>query len=312
MNVNENQIKNKVIVITGPTAVGKSGVAVELAKQLNAEIISADSSQVYKGFNIGSAKITQQEADGIKHHMIDILNFDQSFNVAMFKKLAEEKIAQIFSKNKNVIICGGTGLYIKALVYGYEFFNVQPNQKLRNQLEEIAKKQGIDKLFDLLLKLNPKKAQEIDRHNKVRLIRAIEIEKSTNKTKAVSKPKFSYDVFVLNADRKLLYEKINKRVDLMVESGLIEEVESLIKQGASPAHSSFKSIGYKEFYGYLTKGKPNLKQSIENLKQTTRKYAKRQITFFKGFKNTIWIEVQSKKQALQQIQSHIKFSKNNK
>jgi tRNA dimethylallyltransferase len=298
-------MNKKVIVITGPTAVGKSDIAVEVAKLYNAEIISADSSQVYKGFNIGSGKITTEEQQGIKHHLLDILSFEKDFNVALFKEFAEDKIEEIFSKGKNVVVCGGTGLYIKSLVYGYEFFNVERNQDLRQELEIVSEEQGLEKLFEMLKELNPQKASEVDKFNKIRLIRAIEIEKSPEKSKSISKPKFLYETFVLNLSRGVLYERINNRVDKMIDKGLVDEVKGLVNQGANLTHNPFKSIGYKELYSYVTKNTPSLEEAIINLKQASRNYAKRQITYFKKLPNAIWLDAKSPEQTVSQIINHL-------
>lgn len=298
-------MKNKkIIVITGPTAVGKSDVAVKVAQAIDAEIISADSSQVYKGFYIGSGKITENEMENIPHYMLDILNFDEDFNVALFKQYAEEKIFEILNKNKNVIICGGTGLYIKALVEGFKFFNVSRNENLRAELEQIYLKEGTSGLYELLKSLNP--AKEIDKNNKIRLIRAIEIEKANAQKVAFEKPKYSYQIFVLNSERNKLYERINKRVEKMFQDGLENEVRNLIFQGANLSHSSFKSIGYKELYAYIVNNKGTLDEAEEKIKQAARKYAKRQLTWFRSVKNAIWIDVKDKEDSKNQILKHIK------
>lgn len=291
----------KVVVITGPTAVGKSDVAVLVAKKINAEIISADSSQIYKGFDIGTGKITQDEMQGITHHMLDILKFDEDFNVALFKKAAESIIAQVFASNKNVIICGGTGLYINALIEGFKFFNVKRNQHLREKLETLYNEKGVDALFEIFKNLNQEKAKNIDKKNKVRLIRAIEIEIDKNQKESYEKPKFQYITFVLNTDRAILYERINNRVDTMIKQGLENEVEKLIMQGATLKNSSFKSIGYKEFYNYIVDKQGSLNEVSEKIKQTSRKYAKRQLTWFRKTKNAIWIDVKSKESASESI-----------
>lgn len=295
----------KVIVIAGPTAVGKSDVAVLLAKQIDAEIISADSSQIYKGFNIGSGKVSQEEKQGVVHHMLDILNFEQDFNVAQYKQKAEEIIANAFERNKNVIICGGTGLYIKALTEGFQFYNVERNEQLRQELESIAAEKGVEELARILTELNPEKASQTDLKNKIRLIRAIEIEKASGQKLAVQNPKFSYQIFVLNTDRKKLHQRISNRVDKMVENGLIEEVKGLIDQGANLSHSPFKSIGYKELYNFVKHNEGTLDDCKENIKIASRKYAKRQITWFKSVKNAVWIDAESKIVAAQEILNYL-------
>lgn len=301
-------MKNKrVIVITGPTAVGKSDVAVLVAQKIDAEIISADSSQIYKGFDIGSGKITKEEMCGVPHHLIDVLNFDQEFNVALFKNMAEEKISQIFETGKNVVICGGTGLYIKALVQGFQFYNVPKNEKLRQELEELYNQEGNVGLYKLLKTVDNNISENIDKNNKIRLIRAIEIAKSPNSKSAFEKPRYKYDIFVLNTDRNTLYNRINARVEDMFEKGLENEVSALIKQGANLSHSSFKSIGYKELYGFIADKQGTLEEIKEQIKQASRKYAKRQLTWFRAVNNAVWINAENKEKTADEI---IKLIKN--
>ncbi|MGI5841910.1 MAG: tRNA (adenosine(37)-N6)-dimethylallyltransferase MiaA [Christensenellales bacterium] len=304
----------KIIVILGPTGVGKSSVAVELALKINAEIISADSSQIYKGFDIGSGKITPEETKGVKHHLIDIATFDQNFNVALFKQYAEEKIESILQKGKNVIICGGTALYVKALVNGFQFYESERNDTLRLHYETLASQHGKAFVHEILKQKNPKRAEEINPNNLIKVIRALEIEEYGNQNKTFEKPKFEYEVLILNQDRQKLYYKINNRVKKMVQSGLFYEVESLIKAGATLTHSPFKSIGYKEVYPYFEQEK-NLTESeseilkqeiVEKIKQNSRNYAKRQITFLKSFNDAKWFEMTTLQQTTQEMFNYLK------
>lgn len=299
----------KVIIILGPTAVGKSDVAVELASKINGEIISADSSQVYRGFDIGSGKITKAEMQGIKHHLIDILNYDEEFNVAIFKSLAEKTISQIKLCGKNAIICGGTGLYVKALVEGYTFHKVSKNAEYRNELEQLAKEKGLEYLYNILKQADSQRAKQIHMNDKIRIIRALEIIKQNGK-EVIVKPQYEYVTIILNKDRALLYERINQRVDKMVYSGLFEEVKKLMEQGANLTHSSFKAIGYKEIYDYFTDNTMSKEQTIELIKKNARNYAKRQLTWLRGLKNTNWIENNSIENSVNQIMEILEKEKN--
>ena len=279
----------KVIIILGPTAVGKSDVAVELAKLVNGEIISADSSQVYRGFDIGSGKVTKEEMQGIAHHLIDIMNFDEEFNVAVFKSLAEQKIEEIQNKNKQAIICGGTGLYVKALTEGFSFFKVSKNETYRKELEQLAEEKGLQHLHNMLSELDSERASKIHANDKFRIIRALEILQGEGKEILIA-PKYQYITIILNQDRQKLYERINLRVDKMVEKGLFEEVEKLMQMGANLTHPSFKAIGYKEIYDYFVTKELTKEETIELIKKRSRNYAKRQLTWLRALKNSHWFE----------------------
>ena len=288
---------NKVIVIYGPTAIGKSDIAVELAKKINAEIISADSIQIYKEVNVGSAKITKEEMQNIVHHLIDFKDVNDGYSVYDFVKDCKEKINEIKNKNKNMIIVGGTGLYLKALTENYNYGNATKNEELRKQLNNLEPFE----LVEILKSLNKDVKQE-DLNNKQRLIRYIEIAKSgTIPTKRDYDEKFI--LFGLYQDREKLYDKINKRVDKMVEDGLLEEAQCLLKK-VNLENQCLKAIGYKELLPYFN-GEKNLKSCLDVLKQRTRNYAKRQLTFFNQFKNIIKIEVKTKQQAVMDILKQI-------
>lgn len=279
----------EVIIILGPTAVGKSDVAVELAKLISGEVISADSSQVYCGFDIGSGKITKEEMQGIKHHLIDIMNFDEEFNVAVFKSLAERAISEIKAKNKTAIICGGTGLYVKALTEGYNFHKVSKNASYSNELENLAQEKGLEYLHNMLREKDKERAEKIHENDKIRIIRALEILHEGGQEVHVE-PKYKFLTIILNQDRQKLYERINRRVDKMVDAGLFFEVENLIKQGADSTNSSFKAIGYKEIYDFLTNKTLSKEQTIELIKKNARNYAKRQLTWLRSLKDAQWFE----------------------
>lgn len=229
--------KPKVIVIAGPTASGKSKLAVELAKRINGEIVSADSMQIYKEMNIGTAKIMPKEMEGIKHYMLDFVAPDERYSVSAYKKEAEKCIEKILTKGKTPIICGGTGLYINSLVYGIEFNEEKIDEEYRNKLNNIAENEGLEGLYNMAMEIDPEAMEKISKNDKKRIIRVLEIFHKTGKTKTQQDIdsrnkdlKYDYKIFVLNMDRQVLYDRINRRVDLMIEEGLIEEVEAITKK----------------------------------------------------------------------------------
>ena len=249
-------MKPKVIVIVGPTASGKTALSIQLAKKLNGEIVSADSMQIYKKMSIGTAKPTEEEMQGIKHHMIDIIEPNEEFNVAKYKNMAEEKIEEILKKGKQPIIVGGTGLYIDTLVNGIEFKEIENDFEYREKMEKLAEEKGIDWLFEELKKVDIEAAQNIEKNNVRRVIRALEIYKVTGKTKtqldreSIKGTKYNYIVFGLLWDREELYNRINLRVDIMFKQGLLEEVKSLINnEGFSK--TALQGLGYKEVVEYI-------------------------------------------------------------
>lgn len=292
-------MKKKVVFILGPTAVGKTYFSVMLAKKYNGEIISADSVQIYKGLNIGSAKVTEEEMSGIKHYAIDILEPEQEFSVYDFVEYTKQKIDEILQKGKLPIIVGGTALYVKALTLGYNFGGVEKDDNLRKQLEDLAKEKGNEHLYEMLKEKNPDLAEKTDKHNTVRLVRALEIALSNGK-----KDKVDVDIepliLALNKDRDLLYDAINKRVDIMLENGLIEEVEGLKKRGLSRENQSMRAIDYKEVLGYL-EGEYDYDRMVKLLKQHSRNYAKRQLTFLRGMDDVNFVDVQDLDKAKNQI-----------
>ena len=298
-------MKPKVVVIVGPTASGKTAVSIELAKKMNGEIISADSMQIYKEMNIGSAKPTKEEMQGIYHHMIDIVEPTENFNVAKYKDMAEECIEKILAKGKLPIIVGGTGLYVSTLTNGIEFSEIESDIEYRKELENIAEQEnGIDILFDRLNEVDPEAANIIDKNNVRRVIRALEIYKVTGKTKtqvdkeSIKELKYDYFIFGMLWDRQELYDRIDKRVDIMVDMGLVEEVENLYKKGISS--TAIQGLGYKEIIEYLDK-KITLQESIEKIKQETRRYAKRQMTWFKRDKSVVWLNAENKDEVVKYI-----------
>lgn len=271
-------MKQKVLFVLGPTGIGKSSLAVKLAKKYNMEIISADSVQVYKEFNIGSAKVTEEEMEGVKHYGIDILSPEETFSASEFVEYTKNKIEEILSIGKIPLIVGGTGLYVKSLVEGYNFGGTDRHEKFRAQLEKLASSQGLVALYDKLKCVAPEVADKIDRNNKVRLIRALEIATYGSK-KSASEVDYDFLTIALTMPRELLYENINKRAQIMVENGLIEETKMLYEKYKNC--QALGAIGYKETVSYL-KGEISKQDMLTLISQHTRNYAKRQLTFLRS------------------------------
>lgn len=285
-------MKPKVIVIGGPTASGKTSAAIELAKKINGEIISADSMQIYKEMNIGTAKPTINEMDGIKHYLIDFVSPDENFNVTKYVDLAKESIEEILNKGKIPIIVGGTGLYISTLINGIEFSKVSEDPNYRQEMLEFAEENGAEALHEKLKEIDEEAAKTIDANNIRRVIRALEIYKVTGKTKTQvdleSKKEVEYDymLYIIDTPREELYDRINRRVDNMVSDGLIIEVENLIKK-YDVSKTAMQGLGYKEVVMFLN-GQISYDEMIEKIKLETRHYAKRQLTWFRREKNATW------------------------
>lgn len=287
--------KPKIIVICGPTASGKTALSIELAKKINGEIISSDSMQIYKNMDIGTAKPTKQEMQGIKHYLLDFVEPNKRYSVAEFKKDAENAIEEILAKGKVPIIVGGTGLYIDSLIYGIEYPQIELDEKYRKHLEEIVEEQGLEKLYEKAKEIDSQAMEKISKNDKKRILRVLEIYHATGKTKTEQEKesrknevKYDYKVFAINMEREKLYERINKRVDIMIEKGLIQEVENLLKK-YNEFPTAMQGLGYKEVVEYL-EGTLTKEEMIEKIKQESRRYAKRQITWFKKNKQTIWID----------------------
>ena len=291
-------MKPKIIVIAGPTASGKTSLSIELAKKLNGEIISADSMQIYKDMDIGTAKVTKEEMQGIKHHLIDFVSPEDRYSVSNFKKDAEEKIEEILSKGKMPIIAGGTGLYIDSLIYSINYPDMEFDEEYRNRLMEIANTQeGLEKLYIEAKNIDPKAMEIISKNDKKRIIRILEIYKQTGKNKTQQEiesrkeeVKYDYKVFALDWEREKLYERINKRVDLMVEAGLIQEVQK-IKEKYKKYPTAMQALVYKEVVQYFN-NELTYEEMIDKIKMETRRYAKRQLTWFRKNKQTIWLEAE--------------------
>ena len=286
--------KPTVIVICGPTASGKTALSIELAKKINGEVVSADSMQIYKDMDIGSAKVTKDEMDGIKHYLIDIVSPDERYSVADYKKAAKAAIKEILEKNKIPIIVGGTGLYVDSLIYEIEYNNIKIDEEYRQLLKSIKENEGLEKLYEMAQEIDPEAMKKISKNDYKRISRVLEIYHETGKTKtqqeAESRLKeipYNYKVFAIDYEREKLYDRINKRVDIMIENGLIKEVQNLLNK-YEEFPTAMQGLGYKEVKQYL-ENQISKEEMIEKIKQESRRYAKRQITWFKKNDNTIWI-----------------------
>lgn len=287
--------KEKLVCIIGPTAVGKSKLSIDLAKRFDAEIISGDSMQIYRGMDIGTAKITKEEMSNIPHHLIDIKNPDEPFSAFDFQQLVRKKIMEISNRNHLPMIVGGTGLYIQSVIFDYQFSDSGKNEKIRTRLEEKVKNDGIEPLYQQLLSIDPETAGQIHPNNERRVIRALEVYYSTGMTMTELKTKqekqLLYDVALvgLTMDREKLYKRINDRVDQMIENGLLEEAKAFYNQGLKDVQST-QAIGYKELFAYFD-GEISLEKAIDDLKKNTRHFAKRQLTWFRNKMDVQWFDV---------------------
>lgn len=293
----DNNKKIPLVAVAGPTASGKTALGVELAKKYNGEIVSADSMQIYKYMDIATAKPTEEEMQGIPHHLIGFLPPDQAFSVADYVALAKEKILEIHNRGKLPIIVGGTGLYISSLLNNIEFSQSTADEKLRSELSEIAVNQGADKLLEILSEFDAESAERLSSQKNIkRIIRAIEIYKTTGvtmtesleKSRLTQAPYSDVRIGLKANDRQFLYDRINKRVDIMLESGLIEETKSIM--ALNLGKTAKMAIGYKELIPYL-EGRITLEEAVEKLKMETRRYAKRQLTWFRRDEKISWIDI---------------------
>lgn len=285
------------IILTGPTAVGKTALSIRLAKAVGGEIISADSMQVYRHMDIGSAKIKREEMEGVPHYLIDVLDPDEAFNVTVFQKMAKEAVEEIYSHGHIPIVAGGTGFYIQALLYDIDFSENGEDTSIREQLEKLGEEKGAEFLHDLLRDIDPESAEEIHANNRKRVIRAIEYYRQTgerisehNKREKQKESPYDFLYYVINTDRACLYERIGRRVDRMLEQGLVEEVKRLKDMGCTRNMVSMQGLGYKEILDYL-QGTYTLKEALSILKRDTRHFAKRQITWFKRERDVRWLNL---------------------
>ena len=299
------------IIITGPTATGKTETAVRLAQTVGGEVISADSMQVYKYMDIGTAKPTAAEMDGIKHYLIDELSPDEDYSVAVFQQKAHEYMARIYEAGKIPIVCGGTGFYINSLVYGNDFGAAESDNAYRDELYELARIEGSAALHDRLKEVDPESAVAIHENNTKRVVRALEYFKQTGEKFSVNNtrekqrvPRRNCNVFVLDMPRDLLYERINLRVDKMMEQGLISEVKKLLDMGYDAKMVSMQGLGYKEVAEHLS-GAVSIDAAVENIKLGTRHYAKRQLTWFRRQIDGVWLDVTEFKNK-NELAEHIK------
>ena len=286
--------KQKVIVIAGPTASGKTALSIELAKKINGEIVSADSMQIYTDMDIGTAKVTNEEMQGIKHYLVDFVSPDERYSVADYKKDAKCAIKEILSKGKTPIIVGGTGLYINSLIYEISYNEIKVDIEYRKKLEEIAKEKGLLYLYEKACQIDKEAMEKISPNDEKRILSVLEIYHSTGKTKTMleiesrtNPVEYDYKVFAIDMDRSILYDRINKRVDIMIEKGLIEEVKNLL-QKYKEFPTAMQGLGYKEVAEYL-KGNLTKEEMIEKIKQESRRYAKRQLTWFRKIENITWL-----------------------
>ena len=308
--MSENK-KKPMIILTGPTAVGKTDLSIQLAKAIGGEIISADSMQVYRHMDIGSAKVTPEEMDGVPHHLIDVLEPEEEFNVVVFQKLAKEALTGIYERGYIPIIVGGTGFYIQALLYDIDFTENDGDTAIRRELEKLAQTQGAGCLHQMLQEIDPESAAAIHQNNVKRVIRAIEFYRQTgkkislhNEQEREKQSPYQFLYYVLDTDRKTLYERIDRRVDLMMEHGLVDEVKHLADMGCTRDMVSMQGLGYKEILDYLS-GEITLEEAVYILKRDTRHFAKRQITWFKRERDVRWLELEQFQNDRKKVLEHI-------
>lgn len=287
---------NKIIAIAGPTAVGKTKFAIEVAKAFNGEVVSCDSMQLYKYMDIGSAKPTPEEMAQAKHHLVDFLDPRDEFSVSRYQEIAKEAINDILSRGKIPVISGGTGLYLNSLLYNMDFSSVPGDYSYRNELTELAEKEGNEYIHNMLAQQDPEAASKIHPNNVKKVVRALErLKEGEGKIKQFSDIKeetTDYEAILigLTRDREELYNRINLRVDLLMEAGLLEEVQQLMNMGLTPDNISMKGIGYKEIMDYLD-GKYSLDEAVETVKKNTRHYAKKQLTWFRRYDKMNWLDI---------------------
>lgn len=289
--------RKPLIILAGPTAVGKTSLSIRLAKETGGEIISADSMQVYRHMDIGSAKITKEEMEGVPHYLVDVLEPEEEFNVVRFQQMAKEAAERIWEKGKIPLVVGGTGFYIQALLYDIDFTENDGDESYRRQLEQKASdEEGASELYEMLKAVDLKAAQEIHPRNIKRIIRALEFYHQTgkkisehNETQRQKMSPYNYAYFVLTDERGRLYERIDRRVDLMMEQGLLDEVRYLKKRGVRKDSTAMQGLGYKELYAYLD-GEYPLDEAVRIIKRDTRHFAKRQLTWFKRERDVIWAD----------------------
>ncbi|MBQ8427289.1 MAG: tRNA (adenosine(37)-N6)-dimethylallyltransferase MiaA [Clostridia bacterium] len=290
--VQKNNLDKKVLIICGPTASGKTSLAIECAKLLKSEVVSADSMCIYKDLDVGTAKPTIDEQQGIKHHLIDVVSPKDNFSVGDYKSIATPIIEALIEKGKVPVVCGGTGFYINSILYDLSYGNSCANIEVREKYKELARIHGNEYVYDVLKEKDPLSAEKLHYNDVKRVIRALEIcESGQKKSDIIDEmiPKYNYHAYAFDFPREDLYSRINQRVDLMIENGLIDEVDRLKRSGITAENQCIQGIGYKEIYSYLN-NEISLIEAIELIKLNTRHYAKRQITFFKRFNELKWLK----------------------
>lgn len=305
-------MKKPLVILTGPTAVGKTALSIRLAKEIGGEIISADSMQVYKGMDIGSAKIRSEEMQGIPHYLIDELEPDEEFHVVRFQQMAKIYLQQIWQRGHIPIIVGGTGFYIQALLYDIDFTENKNDDTYRQEMEQLAAEKGAEYLHQMLAEVDPRSAQDIHANNVKRVIRALEfyhetgqkISEHNEKERQKTSP-YNFAYFVLNDDRNRLYHRIDQRIDIMLDDGLVEEVRALREKGYTRDMVSMQGLGYKEILDYLA-GEISLEEAVYRIKRDTRHFAKRQITWFKRERDVIWLSKEEFQYQDNQLLQYIK------
>lgn len=308
-------MKIPILIIAGPTASGKTGLSVAMAQKFNGEIISADSMQIYKGMDIGTAKPDQKERMGIPHHLMDVVEPWEGFTVAQYRNLASQKIQEVWERGKWPIVVGGTGLYIHSLIRSWTFSNTPPSPNIRIEIQSFYEESGKEALYNELLKVDPEGAKSIHPNNIKRVIRALEVFRETGRTKSSmdalsgkEEVPYEYTLVGLTMERSRLYARIEERIDQMIAAGLVDEVRKLVDQGADESWQSMQGLGYKEILAYL-KGNCSLEEAIDLLKKGTRHYAKRQWTWFRRLEEIHWLDVDryaDKNQQIEEITSYIK------
>lgn len=303
-------MKQPLVILTGPTAVGKTKTSIALAKAIDGEIISADSMQVYRHMDIGSAKIRPEEMEGVPHHLIDVLDPEEAFHVVRFQQLAKKAMDEIYAKSRIPILVGGTGFYIQSVLYDIDFTENEENTAIRAELERLAEEKGAAVLHQMLAEVDPESASEIHANNVKRVIRALEFYRLTgtkisehNEEQRQKESPYNAAYFVLNDERSRLYERIDLRVEQMLKEGLIEEVQALKDRGYTRDMVSMQGLGYKEILAYL-EGEISLEEAVYILKRDTRHFAKRQLTWFKREREVIWVnkpDFQYQKEAIEEF-----------
>jgi len=302
--------KEKILVVLGPTSIGKTKVSIDIAKRLNSEIISTDSMQIYKKMDIGTAKINEKEKEGIKHHMIDLIDPKEEFSVYDYQNLSLEIIDKLLAENKTPILVGGSGLYINSILYDLDFNKVSSDEKVRNKYYGLKEKKGKMFLYSLLEEKDKEAAKKIHPNNVKRVVRALEVLEVTGKKYSQNNnfrkysEKYNFIIIGLEMNRELLYNRINLRVERMIEEGLINEVEELYNEGYDKSYQSMQAIGYKEIIDYI-EGNTTKEEAVRLIKRNTRRFAKRQITWFKPDDRIKWVDITDYKENYQSLLNEI-------